>query len=103
MTPGTCTAVEGPISRVALKAIAWDKDQPWLFAVRDESTVTFLLPRTDDVNADAMVGTAVTVRGGFTRVSLPIARWGSSSFVAHVPSLELKPPPPPPARRAKGS
>lgn len=99
--PGTCTAVEGPTTRVALKAIARDKDRPWLFAVRDDNTVTFLLPRTDDVSADAMVGSAVTVRGGFTRVSLPIARWGSSSFVAHVPSLELRPPPPP-APRAKG-
>jgi hypothetical protein len=62
--------------------------------VRDDKAVTFLFPRTSDVSSDAMVGTPVTMRGGFTRISLPLGRWGSSSFVAHVPSLQFEPPSP---------
>jgi hypothetical protein len=91
----TCTVTPGATARVEFKAIAWDGARPWLFAVRDGSTVTFLMPRTDDVNVDVMAGAPLTVRGAFTRVTLPIARWGASSLVAHVPSLELKPPRPP--------
>jgi hypothetical protein len=78
---------------VSFKAVAWDGAKPWLFAMKDENSVTFLMPRANDFNADAMVGPATTVRGGFTRVTLPIGRWGSSSVVANLSSLELKPPP----------
>jgi hypothetical protein len=45
-----------------------------------------------------MVGAPVTVRGGFTRVTLAVGRWGSASFVATLPSLELKAHPAPAPR-----
>ena len=98
----SCAVGIGSTSEVVFKAIAWDGAKPWLFAMRDEKSVTFLMPRTNDVSADSMVGSASTVRGGFTRVTLPIGRWGSSSLVANLATLELKAPPPPPKPNAKG-
>jgi hypothetical protein len=98
----SCAVGSGTTSEVAFKAIAWDGAKPWLFAIRDEKSVTFLMPRANDVSADAMVGTPTTVRGGFTRVTLPIGRWGSSSLVANLSTLELKAPPPPAKARRKG-
>jgi hypothetical protein len=91
----TCSLSQGSTSEVTFKPIAWDGAKPWLFAIKDEKSVTFLMPRANDVSADAMVGAATTVRGGFTRVTLPVGRWGSSSLVANLSTLELKPPPPP--------
>jgi hypothetical protein len=93
-TGATCAVHLGATTTVKLAAIAWDGAQPWLYAVRDDQSVTFLLPRTDDLTVDGSVGTPVTVRGGFTRVSLPLGRWGASSFVAHLPSLEPSAPSP---------
>jgi hypothetical protein len=98
----SCSVGLGSTTQVAFKAIAWDGGHPWLFAMRDEKTVTFVMPRANDVSADAMVGTPLTIRGGFTRVSLPIGRWGSSSFVAHLATLQLKPPAPPVKAKGKG-
>jgi hypothetical protein len=98
----SCTVGLGSTSQVALKAIAWESGHPWLFAMRDDKTVTFVMPRANDVSADAMVGRPLTVRGGFTRVSLPIGRWGASSFVAHLSSLELSAPPQHPLPKGKG-
>jgi hypothetical protein len=97
----TCAVREGAVARVAFEAVAWDGARPWLYASRDDRSVTFLMPSAGDVTADASVGVPVTVRGGFTRVSLPLGRWGSSSFVAHLASMALdvpKPPPDPPRR-----
>jgi hypothetical protein len=98
----SCSVGLGSTTQVAFKAIAWEGGRPWLFAMRDEKTVTFVMPRANDVSADAMVGTPLTIRGGFTRVSLPIGRWGASSFVAHLATLELKPPPSPAKAKGKG-
>jgi hypothetical protein len=97
----TCSVRSGSKSEVSFKAVAWDGAKPWLFAMKDDKSVTFLMPRANDVSADAMVGPATTVRGGFTRVTLPIGRWGSSSVVATLSTLELKPPPAPPVTRTK--
>jgi hypothetical protein len=85
-----CLAIPVSQTEVAFKAIAWVGAEPWLFAARDENTVTFLLPSTDSLSVDALVGTPFTVRGSFTRVTLPLGRWGSGSIVATLPSLELK-------------
>jgi hypothetical protein len=98
----SCTVGSGTTAEVVFKAIAWDGAKPWLFAMRDEKSVTFLMPRASDVSADAMVGPATTIRGGFTRVTLPIGRWGSSSLVANLPTIELKAPVPPPKSSGKG-
>jgi hypothetical protein len=92
----SCSVGSGSTSEVVFKAVAWDGAKPWLFAVRDEKSVTFLMPRSTEASADAMVGPATTVRGGFTRVTLPLGRWGSSSLVATLSGLQLKAPPPPP-------
>lgn len=88
--PRTCTVELAGSSQVVLKPIAWNGAKPWLFAVRDEKTVTFLFARSDDLSADAMIGTPFTVRAGFTRVTLPVGRWGSSTLTAILPSLELE-------------
>jgi hypothetical protein len=93
-----CLTAPASETQVALKAIGWVGAVPWLFAARDENTVTFLFPSADALTVDAMVGSPVTVRGGFTRVTLPVGRWGSASFVATLPSLELKAHPAPPPR-----
>jgi hypothetical protein len=101
--PHGCKLGAVATSDVAFKPIAYDGAKPWLFAVRDDKSVTFLMARSNDVTADAMVGSPVTVRGAFTRVTLPVGRWGSSSFVANLASLELKAPAvPDPARRRQG-
>lgn len=86
-----CAVTAGATSRVSLGPVARVGDRPWLYAVRDDRTVTFLFPTATDVTADAAVGTPVTVRGGFTRVTLPLGRWGSTTFVAHLPSLAFEP------------
>jgi hypothetical protein len=86
----SCSVSSGSKTEVSFKAVAWDGAKPWLFAMKDDKSVTFLMPRANDVSADAMVGPATTVRGGFTRVTLPIGRWGSSSLVANLATLELK-------------
>ena len=101
---GTCTVRAGASTAVAFKAVAWDSGKPWLYALRDDKSVTFLMPRSTDVTAEASVGAPVTVRGGFTRVTLPLGRWGSSSFVAHISSMTLDAPPAPapPGPRGKG-
>jgi hypothetical protein len=101
---GTCTVRAGAASAVAFKAVAWDSGKPWLYALRDDRSVTFLMPRSTDVTAEASVGAPVTVRGGFTRVTLPLGRWGSSSFVAHISSMTLDAPlaPAPPGPPGKG-
>ena len=85
-----CSVNSVSSARVTFKAIAWAGAEPWLFAMRDDDSITFLMSRTEDVSAEAMVGAPLTVRGGFTRVTLPIGRWGSSSLVATLPSLALK-------------
>jgi hypothetical protein len=100
-----CAVTAGATTRVSLGALARDGDKPWLYGVRDDRTVTFVFPRATDVTADAAVGVAFTVRGGFTRVTLPLGRWGSTTFVAHLPSLAFEqaaPAAPAPAKRPKG-
>jgi len=84
-----CSVNSVSSARVTFKAIAWAGAEPWLFAMRDENSITFLMPRAEDVSAEAMAGAPLTVRGGFTRVTLPMGRWGSSSLVASLPSLAL--------------
>jgi len=90
--PQSCSVWPGSTSVVTLKAIAWDKGVPWLFAMRSDSSVTFVMPRSNDMSAETMVGAPLTVRGGFTRVTMPIGRWGSASLLAELPSLSIDPP-----------
>jgi hypothetical protein len=95
----SCAIGSGPTTTSILRAIAWDEGKPWLFALRDEKSVTLVMPRSNDVSAEAMVGSPITVRGGFTRVTLPLGRWGSSSIVANLPTLSLDVPPQPNAHQ----
>jgi hypothetical protein len=97
----SCSVSSGEKTEVSFKPVAWDGAKPWLFAIKDDKSVTFLMSRANDVSSDAMVGPATTVRGGFTRVTLPVGRWGSSSLVANLATLELKPPPAPPVTSTK--
>jgi hypothetical protein len=89
-----CALGPGPMSTVLLlKPIAWQNTKPWLFAARDDKTLLLLLPRSADLSAETMFGAPTTVRGGFTRVTLPLGRWGSGSIRAMVPELGLDPQP----------
>ena len=98
----TCSVTAGTSARKAFGAIASHGSKPWLYAMHDDRSVTFLFPRATDVTVDAIVGAPVTVQGGFTRVTLPLGRWGATSFVAHLPSLDIDAPAPAPARQPKG-
>jgi hypothetical protein len=88
----SCSARSGSTSVAALKPIAWDHGRPWLFAARNDTTVTFVMPRSNEMAAETMVGSPITVRGAFTRVTLPLGRWGSGSVVASLSSMSLEPP-----------
>lgn len=99
----SCSVKAGATAEATFAPVAWSGGKAWLYALRDDRSVTFLFPRATDVSVDAAVGVPVTVRGGFTRVSLPLGRWGSTSLVAHLPSLDLDVPPrPAAATRAPG-
>src|SRR5262249_715128 len=87
---GACMVQMARTTELALKAVAWVDGKPWLFAMRDDNAITFVAPRTDDMSTDAITGTPVTVRGGFTRVTLPIARHGASAVVTTMASLEFR-------------
>ncbi len=83
----SCVLGSGSTAVVPLKAIAWDGGKPWLYAVRSETSVTFVLPLATEASADTMAGAPLTIRGGFTRVTLPLGRWGAGSVIAQLPSL----------------
>jgi hypothetical protein len=83
----SCAIGPGPASTLALKAIAWDDGKPWLYAMRSHAGVTLIMPRVTEVSSESMVGTPVSVRGDFTRITMPVGRWGSGSIVAHLDSL----------------
>jgi hypothetical protein len=82
-----CAVGPGPITTIPLKAIAWDGDKPWLYAMRSHNGVTLVMPRVNEVSSESMVGTPVAMRGAFTRISMPLGRWGSGSIVAQLDSL----------------
>lgn len=82
-----CAVGPGPITTIPLKAIAWDGDKPWLYAMRSHNGVTLVMPRVSEISSESMVGTPVSMRGAFTRVSMPLGRWGSGSIVAQLDSL----------------
>ncbi len=88
----SCAVAPGTASIVKLKAVAWEGTEPWLFAMRGETSLTLVMPKADDLTAGAMVGSTQTVRAGFTRVTLPLGRWGSGSIVANVRSLAFASP-----------
>ncbi len=88
----TCSLGSGSTMVVPIKAIAWNDGRPWLYAVRSETSVTFVMPQATETSADSMAGAPLTIRGGFTRVTLPLGRWGASSMVAQVPSLLFEAP-----------
>jgi hypothetical protein len=67
-----------------LKPVAWDHGKPLIFGMRSDTSVTFVMPRTNDANAESMVGSPVSVRGAFTRVTFPLGRWGAGSLLANV-------------------
>jgi hypothetical protein len=87
----SCSLWPGASSSVALQPIAYSDGKPWLYATRGESSVTFVMPRSNDMAAQTMVGTPLTIRGGFTRITMPVGRWGSASMLAALPTLRLDP------------
>ena len=72
----TCAVGPGATKTVALRAVAWETGKPWLFAMRGHSGVTLVMPRTNEITSESMVGAPTSVRGDFTRVTLPVGRWG---------------------------
>jgi len=90
----SCSLWPGTSSVATLKPIAWDDGKPWLYAMRSDTSVTFVMPRSSEMSADTMVGAQLTVRGEFTRVTLPVGRWGSGSMLAAIPALALEAEPP---------
>jgi hypothetical protein len=86
----SCSLWPGSSAVTTLKPVAWDAGKPWLYAVRGDTSVTFVMPRSNEMSADTMVGSPLTVRGDFTRVTLPVGRWGSGSMLAALPALALE-------------
>ena len=82
-----CAIGPGPATTILLKAIAWDGNRPWLYAMRGPNSVTLVMPRVSEMTSESMVGTPVSMRGAFTRISMPLGRWGSGSIVAQLDSL----------------
>jgi hypothetical protein len=82
-----CAVGPGPATTLPLKAIAWDGTKPWLYAMRSHGSVTLVMPRANEINTESMVGVPVSMRGAFTRISMPLGRWGSGSIVAQLDSL----------------
>jgi hypothetical protein len=83
----TCAVGPGPETTVPLKAIAWEDGKPWLYAMRSRAGVTLVMPRVSEISSESMVGAPVSVRGDFTRITMPVGRWGSGSIVAQLDSL----------------
>jgi hypothetical protein len=86
-----CAVGPGPATIIPLKAIAWDGGKPWLYAMRSHGSVTLVMPRANEVNTESMVGVPVSMRGAFTRISMPLGRWGSGSIMAQLDSLASEP------------
>ena len=82
-----CAVGPGPATSLPLKAIAWDGGKAWLYAMRSHNSVTLVMPRVSEVSYESMVGAPVSMRGAFTRISMPLGRWGSGSIVAQLDSL----------------
>jgi hypothetical protein len=89
----SCSLWPGSSSVTTLKPIAWEDGKPWLYAVRSDSGVTFVMPRSTETSVETMVGSPVSIRGEFTRVTLPLGRWGAGTFSAALPTLALSTPP----------
>ena len=83
----TCAVGPGFEASIPLQAIAWDGGKPWLYAMRSHAGVTLVMPRVSELSSESMVGIPVSVRGDFTRITLPVGRWGSGSIVAQLESL----------------
>jgi hypothetical protein len=83
----SCAVGPGPTATVSLQAIAWEAGRPWLYAMRSRAGVTLVMPRVGEISSESMVGTPVSVRGDFTRITMPVGRWGSGSIVAQLESL----------------
>jgi len=87
----SCAVGPGPEATILLKAVAWDGGRPWLYAMRNHDGVTLVMPRVTEISSESMVGAPVSVRGDFTRITMPIGRWGSGSIVAQLDSLPGEP------------
>jgi hypothetical protein len=83
----TCAVGPGGTKTVPLRAVAWEDGRPWLFAMRGHTGVTLVMPRVNEVTSESMVGAPVSVRGDFTRITLPMGRWGSGTVVAQLDGL----------------
>jgi hypothetical protein len=83
----TCAVGPGSTKTIPLRAVAWEDGRPWLFAMRGHTGVTLVMPRANEVTSESMVGAPVSVRGDFTRVTLPMGRWGSGTVVAELDGL----------------
>jgi len=79
----------GSTTSFPLKAIAWEAGKAWLYAVRSDTSVTFVLPHATETSVDTMAGAPLTARGGFTRVTLPLGPLGAGSVLAQVSSLSF--------------
>jgi hypothetical protein len=87
----TCAVGPGPEATLALKAVAWEGGRPWLYAMRSHLGVTLVLPRVSEISSESMVGAPVSIRGDFTRVTMPMGRWGSGSIVAQMDAFPGEP------------
>ncbi len=87
----TCAVGPGPETALSLKAIAWEGGTPWLYAMRSQLGVTLVMPRVSELSSESMVGAPVAVRGDFTRVTMPMGRWGSGSIVAQIDAFPGEP------------
>jgi hypothetical protein len=95
----SCSLWPGSASVINVAPIAWHDGKPWLYAFRGDTSITFVMPRSDEMTAETMVGAPVTIRGAFTRVTMPLGRWGSGTILAALPSFSLDVPTPKNAKK----
>jgi hypothetical protein len=87
----SCAVGPGPETTIPLKAVAWEGNRPWLYAMRSREGVTIVMPRVSEISSESMVGAPVSVRGDFTRITIPVGRWGSGSIQAQVDAFPGEP------------
>jgi hypothetical protein len=87
----SCAVALGQVATLPLRAVAFAEGKPWLYAMRSRAGITLVMPRASELHSESMVGTAVSLRGAFTRITLPIGRWGSASVVAELDTLSFGP------------
>ena len=66
------------------KLVAALGDMPIVFGMRDDDSVTLLMPTDGRLLSDAMGGDVVQMSGAGTRVTLPLGRGGSAALVTPI-------------------